>query len=156
MPETIHYPENEFTRQPDLNLSNVSTSHNLQALNMYAKPFFNPNPLRSSDSNLSLFSFVLDKSPYAAPASKPLQCYNYVPPVDNPISSARSNSKSPNTARATQAPLSARAPISSKFTRVYANHAEDRCFEFLKDCRASYPRTFTPSHAAESGKRMYN
>ncbi|TNV83213.1 hypothetical protein FGO68_gene2493 [Halteria grandinella] len=156
MPETIHYPENEFIKQPDLNLSNVSTSHNLQALNMYAKPFFNPNPLRSSDSNLSLFSFVLDKSPYTAPASKPLQYYNYVPPVDNPIISARSNSKSPNTARTNQAPLSARGPISSKFTRVYANHAEDRCFDFLKDCRASYPRTFTPSHAAESGKRMYN
>ncbi len=71
--------------QQIINLNNVSCSANFQDYEQdyqqYKDPG-HPHPLRVSNSNLSLFSFVLDKSPYTAPGSKPLHCYAY-PPVNN-------------------------------------------------------------------------
>lgn len=37
------------------------------------------NPLRNENSNLGVFSFVLDKSPYAAIGSRPIQCFENLP-----------------------------------------------------------------------------
>jgi hypothetical protein len=37
------------------------------------------NPFRQKNSNLGVFSFVLDKSPYAALGSRPLQCLENIP-----------------------------------------------------------------------------
>ena len=124
-------------REVHLSLTNLAASHNLQQVE--PKPVV--NPLRASESNLGLFSFVLDQSPYMGQQSERRQ------------RSSEPRSKSPF--RTEDGNLSAR----SKYGRVYANNAEAATYQFLKDCHeieAASHRHFTPRLAANSGQRMYN
>lgn len=62
-----HLPPSTARNKLDTSLDDLESSRRRNK-----QPFQMVNPLRQSNSNLSLFSFILDKSPYTAPGSKPL------------------------------------------------------------------------------------
>lgn len=125
----------------------------------------NVNPLRTKNSNLGVFSFVLDKSPYAPVGSRPIQCFENLPQPQIYESRNRYGTVTAMAERSTsrtrsRSPLiSARSLSASKYGRAYANQAESICNDFLEECREleyQSERHFKPKEAEKSGKRMHN